>query len=86
MFYRRLSAMHRTLAAIGSFLLVAGLLAAVLIGCLAPFPQTYEPLHIPLAYATFISVSAGPGGLFGCCGAAGRHNRAGLPGMAAVRW
>src|ERR1700722_3208113 len=34
MFYRRLSVVHRPLAAIGSFLLAAGLLAAVLIGCL----------------------------------------------------
>jgi hypothetical protein len=59
MFYRRLSTIHRTLAAIGSFFLAAGLLAAVLIGCLAPFPQTYEPLHIPLAYAAFIAISTG---------------------------
>jgi hypothetical protein len=36
MFYLRRSAMHRTLAAIGSSFLAAGLLAAFLIGCLAP--------------------------------------------------
>ena len=59
MFYRRLSAIHRTLAAIGPFFFAAGLLAAVLIGCLAPFPQTYEQLHIPLAYATFMGISTG---------------------------
>jgi len=35
MFYRRLSAIHRTLAAIGPFFFAAGLLAAVLIGCLS---------------------------------------------------
>jgi hypothetical protein len=59
MFWQRPSATHRTLAAIGRLFLGAGLLAAVLIGCLAPFPQTYEPLHIPLALATFIGISAG---------------------------
>jgi hypothetical protein len=59
MFYRRLTAIHRSLATAGSFLFAAGLLAAILIGCLAPFPQTYEPLHIPLAYAAFVSISAG---------------------------
>jgi hypothetical protein len=58
MFYRRLTAIH-AFAAIGSFFLAAGLLAAVLIGCLAPFPQTYEPLDIPLAYAAFISIATG---------------------------
>jgi hypothetical protein len=59
MFYRRLTAIHRALAAIGSFFFAAGLLAAVLIGCLAPFPETYEPLHIPLAYAAFIGIATG---------------------------
>jgi hypothetical protein len=59
MFYRRLSAIHRALAATGPLFFAAGLLAAVLIGCLAPFPQTYEHLHIPLAYATFIGISTG---------------------------
>lgn len=83
MFYRRLSAIHRALAVIGSFFFAAGLLAAVLIGCLSPFPDTYEPLHIPLAYATFISMSAGLAICLAVAACASQSRRRVLTGLAA---
>jgi hypothetical protein len=68
MFYQRLAAIHRSLAAIGSFFFAAGLLAAVLIGCLAPFPQTYEPPAYSACLCGFHQHRHRLGRLFGGCG------------------
>lgn len=39
-----------------------GAFGALAIGCLAPFPVSYEAVHVPLAFATFFCLVAGLGG------------------------
>jgi hypothetical protein len=46
----------------GSIFLALGACGAVLIGVTAPFPVSYEAVHIPLAFATFIFLTGGIGG------------------------
>ena len=58
-FFRGLRRVHRELAAVGSLLFGAGLMAAIAIGLMGPFEQGYSALHIDLAYATFLFAAAG---------------------------
>ena len=58
-FFRALALRHRDIAIAGSLLYTLGLLAAILIGCLAPFPSVYEPVHLPMAYAAYILMFTG---------------------------
>ena len=58
-FFRGLQRVHRGLAAAGSLLFGAGLMAAIAIGLMGPFEQGYSALHIDLAYATFLFAAAG---------------------------
>ena len=58
-FFRGLQQVHRGLAAAGSLLFGAGLMAAIAIGLMGPFEQGYSALHIDLAYATFLFAAAG---------------------------
>jgi hypothetical protein len=58
-FFRVLRQVHRGLAAIGALLFDAGLMASIAIGLMGPFEQGFSPLHIDLAYATFIFMAAG---------------------------
>jgi hypothetical protein len=58
-FHRRLRQFSRSGTATGSFIFGLGALGAVSIGCLAPFPISYESVHVPLAFATFIGIVAG---------------------------
>jgi hypothetical protein len=57
--YRTVRTRQPWLAACGVVLLASGVAIEIAIGCLAPFRDTYEPLHVPLAYAVFISMDAG---------------------------
>jgi hypothetical protein len=56
--HRRLRAIHRPIALAGSVILRAGLTCAVAVGAFAPFPFEYG-IHIALAFATFICITAG---------------------------
>ena len=58
-FFRELRGVHRGLAAAGALLFGAGLMAAIAIGVTGPFEHGYSALHIDLAYATFIFMTAG---------------------------
>ncbi|HLK68149.1 MAG TPA: hypothetical protein VKU19_32170 [Bryobacteraceae bacterium] len=58
-FYGRLRQGHPKLALAGAAMFAMGLAAAVGIGILAPFTHGYTPLHIELASAAFIGISAG---------------------------
>jgi hypothetical membrane protein len=58
-FFRTLLRRHRPIAAIGSVIYTLGLIAAILIGCLAPFPAVYDYVHLPLAYSAFIAILTG---------------------------
>jgi predicted membrane protein len=50
---------ERELAATGSLIFGSGLVGAIAIGCLAPFENIYSPVHVALAFATFMSMAAG---------------------------
>ena len=58
-FHQRLRQFSKGLTGAGSFSFSLGALGAVSIGCLAPFPVSYESVHVPLAFATFIGIVAG---------------------------
>ena len=58
-FFRTLFRGNRIVATAGSLIYTLGLIAALLIGCLAPFPRLYDHVHIPLAYAAFIAIATG---------------------------
>ena len=45
----------------GSTLFGLGAAGAMAVGILAPFPHSYDAVHIPLAFATFIFLVAGTG-------------------------
>jgi hypothetical protein len=57
-FYRSLKERSK-LASAGAIGFAIGLAAAIAIGLLAPFTHDYTPLHIQLASAAFIGISAG---------------------------
>ncbi len=58
-FHQRLRQFSKGITGTGSFVFGLGALGAVSIGCLAPFPVSYESVHVPLAFATFIGIVAG---------------------------
>ena len=58
-FFRTLVRGNRIVATAGSLIYTLGLIAALLIGCIAPFPRLYDHVHIPLAYAAFIAIATG---------------------------
>jgi hypothetical protein len=58
-FYERSRKAHPRLALAGTIPFAAGLGSAIGIGILAPFTHGYTPLHIQLASAAFIGISAG---------------------------
>jgi hypothetical protein len=60
-FHRWLRTHSTSIAGTGSALFGLGATGALAIGCLAPFPVSYESVHIPLAFATFICIVAGIG-------------------------
>lgn len=60
-FHRRLRVWSAPLAWAGSAVFGAGALGAIAIGCLAPFRHSYDTVHVPLAFATFIALVAGTG-------------------------
>lgn len=60
-FHRWLRTHSSPLAGTGSALFGLGATGALAIGCLAPFPVSYDSVHIPLAFATFIGIVAGLG-------------------------
>jgi hypothetical protein len=57
--HRRLWPRGRPGTAVGTLTLAAGASGAIAIGVLAPFPVSYDHVHIPLAFATFIGIVAG---------------------------
>lgn len=59
--HRRVRAWSAPLAWAGSAFFGAGAVGAIAIGCLAPFPHSYDAVHLPLAFATFIALVAGTG-------------------------
>lgn len=58
-FYRQLRRDSLKLAVSGMVLFAIGLMSAIAVGILAPFTHGYSPLHVQLASATFIGISAG---------------------------
>ena len=58
-FYQQLRKDHPKLALAGTIMFAVGLASAIGIGILAPFTHDYTPLHIQLASAAFIGISAG---------------------------
>jgi hypothetical protein len=59
LFYRRASPIHRVASMAGAACYAAGLLAAILIGCLAPVRGLDFSIHLLLAYVALISLQAG---------------------------
>jgi hypothetical protein len=59
LFYRHLRNVRPKLALAGVAVLSIGSAAAIGVGILAPFTHGYSPLHVQLASASFIGVSAG---------------------------
>ncbi len=58
-FHRQLRPAHPRLAVTGVVMFTAGLASATAVGILAPFTRGYTPLHVQLASAAFIGISAG---------------------------
>lgn len=58
-FFVRLGAIHKAGSLAATMLYSAGLLAAILIGCLAPVRGLDFSIHLVLAYASFLSLQAG---------------------------
>jgi hypothetical protein len=58
-FHRRLSAIHRWWSIAAAVFYGLGVLAAILIGLLAPVPGLDFSVHLMLAYAAFMSLQAG---------------------------
>ena len=58
-FYNCLRRVHPRLSLAGAVAFAVGLASAVSIGILAPFTHGYTPLHVQLASAAFIGISAG---------------------------
>jgi len=59
LFYRRLRPGRPRLALAGAIMFAVGLASAIAVGILAPFTHGYTPLHVQLASAAFVGVSAG---------------------------
>lgn len=58
-FHRVLRTLHAGVAAAGLLLFGAGLAGSVFIGVMSPFQDAYSDIHIYVAYATFLLMSAG---------------------------
>jgi hypothetical protein len=56
---RHLVLFHPKLARVGFTIFALGILETIVTGALSPFPNVYEHVHLPLAFATFISLTAG---------------------------
>jgi hypothetical protein len=83
-FYRRLNPIHKWGSITGSAFFAAGLLAAILIGCLAPVRGLDYSVHLALAYAAFMSLQAGIA-VYLTVAASSAKSR-GLAAFAAVEW
>jgi len=57
--YQRLAVTQPGLSKTGFAFISIGILCAIIIGGLSPAPYTYEHVHIPMAFAIFICLSAG---------------------------
>jgi hypothetical protein len=58
-FFRVLRALRASVAALGLLMFGASLTGAVFIGVMSPFQDAYSDIHIYVAYATFLLMSAG---------------------------
>lgn len=58
-FHSRFRPVGGLVATAGSLAFSTGAFGAVLLGLLAPFPVSYDTVHVPLAFATFIGIVAG---------------------------
>lgn len=56
LFHSKLYRISRLFSSFGTIIFSLGILGTFIIGCLTPFPSVYEPIHIPAAFATFISI------------------------------
>ncbi len=57
--YQRLAVTQPRLSKTGFAFISTGVLCAIIIGGLSPAPYTYDHVHIPMAFAIFICLSAG---------------------------
>jgi len=57
--HRQLRSRHRVLTGVGTVLLTTGACGAIAIGALSPFPVSYDDVHVPLAFLTFIAIVSG---------------------------
>jgi hypothetical protein len=83
-FYRRVSPIHRWGSITGTAFYTVGLLAAILIGCLAPVRGLDYSVHLALAYGAFMNLQAGIA-VYLTVAAYGAKSR-GLVAFAAVEW
>ena len=58
-FHRRLSKEHPALAGAGAVLFAPGAGSAIAIGLLSPYTRGYTPVHVQLAFASFIGICGG---------------------------
>lgn len=56
---QHLAILHPKLTQVGLTIFVLGILETIVTGVLSPFPSLYEYVDLPLAFATFISLTAG---------------------------
>jgi len=84
LFYRRLNLIHRLGSIAGTTFYAVGLLAAILIGCLAPVRGLDYSVHLALAYGAFMSLQAGIA-VYLTVAANGAKSR-GLAAFATVEW
>lgn len=56
LFHSKLYRTSKVFSTLGTIAFSLGILGTLIIGCLTPFPKSYEPIHIPIAFATFISI------------------------------
>lgn len=76
---------HKAGALAATMLYLAGLLAAILVACLAPVPGIDFSIHLVLAYASFLSLQAGIS-IFLTIVAYGPEGSRGTRIFAAVEW
>lgn len=57
--HRRLRPRHALATSVGNIVLTLGACGAIGIGVLSPFPVSYDDVHIPLAFVTFIAIVSG---------------------------
>jgi hypothetical protein len=82
--FRALGIVHHLWSWAGCGLLALGLLGQICVGCLARFSGMYDQLHIAMAFATFIAISAGLAVCFGL--AAWLHRNLGLGLLAGIQF